>query len=113
MARFLNANVWVDGVLYRVGDVPPPDVAERIGDHAWVTVDEPTPAGVVPTGDAPQVGAGGDVAPPGPAVPVEPPRAGRGSSREAWAAHAGGLGVDVTEDMTRDDIIAAVDALTT
>lgn len=39
----------------------------------------------------------------------EPPRAGKGSSRQAWADYAAWLGIAVTDDMTRDDIIAAVD----
>lgn len=38
-----------------------------------------------------------------------PPKTGRGSGRAAWAAYAGSLGVDVTDDMTRVDIIAAVE----
>jgi hypothetical protein len=55
----------------------------------------------------------GSVAEPTPAptssIP-EPPRVGRGSSRDAWAAYAEGLGVPVADDASRDDIIAAVDA---
>jgi hypothetical protein len=39
-----------------------------------------------------------------------PPESGAGSGRESWAAYADELGVDVTDDMGRDDIIAAVDA---
>lgn len=39
----------------------------------------------------------------------EPPRAGKGSGRDAWAAYAAGLGVDVDDDATRDEIIEAVD----
>jgi hypothetical protein len=42
--------------------------------------------------------------------PGEPPRGGEGSGREAWAAHAATLGIELAEDATRDDIIAAVDA---
>jgi hypothetical protein len=38
-----------------------------------------------------------------------PPKAGRGSSRQAWADHASTVGVEVSEDMSRDDIIAAVE----
>lgn len=40
---------------------------------------------------------------------LEPPRSGRGSSRNAWAVYAAGVGVDVTDEMDRDAIIAAVD----
>jgi hypothetical protein len=39
-----------------------------------------------------------------------PPESGAGSGRESWAVYAVALGVDVTDDMGRDDIIAAVDA---
>lgn len=39
-----------------------------------------------------------------------PPRAGKGSGRDEWAAYAASLGVDVDDDAGRDDIIAAVEA---
>jgi hypothetical protein len=39
---------------------------------------------------------------------VEPPRAGKGSSRDAWALFAANHGVQVEDDDTRDDIIAAL-----
>ena len=39
-----------------------------------------------------------------------PPRGGPGSDRDAWAAYAASLGVDVPDGATRDDIITAVDA---
>lgn len=55
----------------------------------------------------------GSVAEPTPApassVP-EPPRVGRGSSRDMWAAYAESLGISVADDASRDDIVAAVDA---
>jgi hypothetical protein len=38
-----------------------------------------------------------------------PPMGGPGSGREAWVAYAAGVGVEVTEDMTRDDIVEAVE----
>jgi hypothetical protein len=41
---------------------------------------------------------------------VEPPRSGAGSGRDAWVSFAAQQGVDVGDDDTRDDIIAAVDA---
>lgn len=50
--------------------------------------------------DADGAGAGGG----------EPPRAGRGSGKEAWAEYATGLGVEFDPEASRDDIIAAVDA---
>ena len=42
--------------------------------------------------------------------PDEPPRVGRGSGRDAWAAHAAALNIDIDPDASRADIIAAVDA---
>jgi hypothetical protein len=50
--------------------------------------------------------------PEGSAGPAAPPLGGPGSGRDAWAAWAEHLGVEVTEDMTRDDIVAAIDAAT-
>lgn len=44
-----------------------------------------------------------------PAIANEPPRAGKGSGRNEWAAYAASLGIAVDPDATRDDIIAAVD----
>ena len=43
-------------------------------------------------------------------VPEEPPRGGPGSGRDAWVAYAGARGVEVTEDMSREDIMAAVES---
>lgn len=40
----------------------------------------------------------------------EPPRSGRGSGADAWAAYAGSLGISVDPDWSRDDIIERVDA---
>lgn len=40
----------------------------------------------------------------------QPPRGGEGSGRDAWAEYAAAQGVEVTDDMNRDDIIEAVDA---
>jgi hypothetical protein len=43
-------------------------------------------------------------------VDVEiPPRVGKGSSREAWAAYAEASGVEVPEDATRQDVIDALE----
>jgi len=40
--------------------------------------------------------------------PTAPPLGGPGSGRDAWVAWADHLGVEVTEDMSRDDIVAAI-----
>lgn len=39
-----------------------------------------------------------------------PPRAGKGSGRDEWAAYAASLGLELPDDAGRDEIIAAVDA---
>lgn len=44
------------------------------------------------------------------ADPVEPPRSGPGSSKDAWVEYARSRGVEVADDATREDIFAAVDA---
>ena len=41
--------------------------------------------------------------------PVEPPRAGKGATKAAWAAYAATLGIESAPDATREDFIAAVD----
>lgn len=38
-----------------------------------------------------------------------PPKSGAGSGRDAWVEYAESQGVDVTDDMTRDEIIEAVE----
>jgi hypothetical protein len=38
----------------------------------------------------------------------EPPRAGKGSGRDAWAAYASRRGVEVPDDASRDDIVNAL-----
>jgi hypothetical protein len=41
-----------------------------------------------------------------------PPKAGTGSGRDAWVAYAEGLGIEVTDEMGRDEIVELVDAHT-
>ena len=89
------------------GDEPEDDGAD--GEASVTDGDEPDAASVsdgdvTATEDATTVG--------GDEPDVEaPPRSGAGSGVGAWAKHARALGVPVTDDMSRDDIIAAVDAL--
>jgi hypothetical protein len=40
--------------------------------------------------------------------PDEPPRSGKGSSKEAWAEFAQSRGVHVEDEDSRDDVIAAL-----
>lgn len=42
------------------------------------------------------------------AAASEPPRSGKGSGRDAWAAYAASHGVEVGDDVSRDDIMAAL-----
>lgn len=42
-------------------------------------------------------------------APEPPPQGGPGSGKEAWAAYADALGVEVDDDASRDDIIDAVE----
>lgn len=81
-------NAWWGPAYGNAGQVPD-EVAALIGDHAW---DSPAP-----------------VAEEAPPADEEPSRAGRKSSRDAWAAHADKIGVTYPDGASRDDIIAAVD----
>jgi len=66
----------------------------------------------VPKWAADQLGAhcfGGVADDEGDSADGEPPKAGPGSGKAAWAAYAESVGVDVEEDATREDIIAAVE----
>lgn len=46
----------------------------------------------------------------GAAAPSPPPTIGRGSGRDAWAEYALALGLEITDDAKRAEIIAAVEA---
>jgi hypothetical protein len=85
-------SIWGDGVRYDPGMDVPDAVASK-----WTNPD------IVWDGDAP-------VSADEPDSGGEPPRSGKGSSTEAWQKYAASLGVEVPEDASRDDIVAAVDA---
>jgi hypothetical protein len=53
---------------------------------------------------------GGEPASPSPVGLEEPPRAGAGSGRDAWAEYAKALQLEVPVAAGRDDIIDLVDA---
>lgn len=55
--------------------------------------------------------AGSSAGPSGAPTDEPPPKAGPGSGRTAWAAYASSAGVAVEDDMTRDDIIDAVEGV--
>lgn len=90
--KAVNANVLVFDAttgrptLIEKGQVPPAAVRDQLGDHLFVETNEQ------------EAGSG------------VPPRAGKGSGKEAWAAYAEANGVEVDADASRDDIIAACEA---
>lgn len=96
MGRRLSSTVHVfdpeqgDYVVYGPNDDVPANHAKLIGDHAWAS-----------DSDADDAGSGGSDS--------APPRAGRGSGRDAWAAFADGK-VDVDDDDSRDDIVGKLEA---
>lgn len=107
MARRLNTYVHVDGTAYGPDDDVPAEVAERIGDHAWADDSdqgdggEPAEVGFTdPTARQSPAGAGDSDA---------PPRSGRGSGVDAWRAYAARTDLDVADDASREDIIAAAE----
>lgn len=74
-------------------EVPEWAAALIVNPKAWA--DEPAPV-AEPTGPA----TGGT---------AEPPKSGRGSSREAWAVYAQARGLEVPDDASREEIVAAVE----
>ena len=92
----LRATVWLRDAEGRPAAFGPDDdvpdwAASQIGPHAWEPEPEPEPE----REPEPE--------------PEPPPRSGKGSGRDEWAAFAAGK-VDVGDDMSRDDIIAALEA---
>lgn len=86
-AQITNPKVWADGDA--------PAAATVIPDPASSTAATPPAVQDVP----------GDVA--------APPRNGPGSSRDAWAAYATSIGIDVKPGTTKADIIAEVESART
>lgn len=76
---------------------------------AWARkqITNPKAWGVVEPADSSQAEVS---APAGVGVIEAPPRSGRGSGVEAWRAFAERKGVDVDQDATREDVIAACEA---
>ncbi|WP_032917994.1 hypothetical protein [Streptomyces rimosus] len=74
--------------------------------RAWLQPGDPVPDWA--RLDARNLASGSQPADETPAAAAPPPaRSGKGSGAEAWRAYAERHGVDVTADMSRDDIIAA------
>lgn len=81
-------------------DLPPADTVPQGGDQAQPeTPDAGDQPSAEPKPDDQQDAAGDP-----------PPLGGAGSGRDAWAAYAEAQGVEVTEEMSRDDIVEAVRA---
>lgn len=102
-----------DGVSHHFGpgDVVPQWAVERIT-FPGVWADGPDPAGAS-AADGEEVGDGtpaDGAASGGDEVVERPPAKGPGSGLGAWRAYARAIDVPVSDDMSRDDIIAAVDA---
>lgn len=86
---------------FTAGSTVPSWAAERITNpDAWASDGPDVGAVPAPTPDS-------DTDPEG--VPDRPPLAGKGSSRASWAAYARSLGIQIDDDMGRDDIVDAVD----
>lgn len=108
MARRLRSYVHVDGTAYGPDSKVPPEVAERIGEHAWEDSD-----GEAPGEDGPETvgftdpGAAGSPTPTG--AGEAPPRSGRGSGIDAWRKYVEDNGVDMPTDATREELIAAAE----
>lgn len=91
----LISNVFVEnewyGPAYGNTDRVPSDIAAKIPNpKAWEN-------GALPDGPI--------------FTDVEPPRAGRKSGEAAWRAYAERLGIELPDDVNRDEIITLVDAL--
>jgi hypothetical protein len=108
----LRTTVHIDGQAYGPGEVPD-EVAARISNPNVWDGEAPAVAGSqVPEQPMSPVLTGRQVAAATTADSADgpPPRGGAGSGRDAWSAYAAASGVEVDEDATRDDIVAALDA---
>lgn len=101
MSRTVAVHVHIAGRRFAPGDVMPDELAAKVKNQAvWAATEAPLneggelPSGVVPVHNGPG---------------AEPPRSGKGSGRDAWAAYAEARGVSVPDEASRDDIIFALD----
>jgi hypothetical protein len=97
MAAHLVSNVHVydergEVHVFGVDDDVPEWAARKMGAHCFEDGEHPFPESSADEGDTP------------------PPKAGAGSSAEAWSKFAASKGVDVPADAKRDDVIAALEA---
>lgn len=131
MVRKLEVSVWVDEVRYGPDKPVPDDVAKKITNpDVWADDDtdtnaddqadtnrEPTAPGTPPKPESPQVttdpssGDGGGQADADGDGDGTTARPAGNASREAWATYASKREIDVTGQMGRDEIKAAVEQL--
>lgn len=101
----ITVHVHVDGEthVFEAGSCPPDWACEQISNpDVWTDVED---SGSGAENGSEPVGTPDDGGADGP-----PPRHGAGSGRDAWDAYAAANGVTVDEDMSRADIIDAVEA---
>lgn len=100
MARlrsFVHVPVGMDWVVYGPDDEVPAEHAALITNpKAWADGKAPSAEDSSKASESSNDGSS------------EPPRAGKGSSRDAWAQFAADRGVHVEDEDSRDDIIAAL-----
>lgn len=77
------------------------DPVEIVNDHTGIT-------STVPAARVGPLRAGGWRPVDAVEADAAPPKTGAGSGRAAWVAYAETLGVEVADDMSRDDIIDAI-----
>lgn len=100
--RKLNTYVHVEGVRYGPDDMVPDEVAAKITNpDVWAEREDPAPAA---RQEAPPVVS---------QAATDPDRPAGNATREAWATYATGRQIEVTGQMGRDEIKAAVDKLDT
>lgn len=111
MAPRLTANVVVrnpDGIAtcLEAGTELPAWAVGRVGKHVLDSGQQEPAAGAKPA--EPSL----NPPPPQPSGPVgtPPPKSGKGSTDAAWTKYASDNGVAVTEEMSRNEVIAACEA---
>ena len=106
--------IYVDGVrAFNAGQsVPASTVAARGWDTSGevVRAGEPIPEPAGPVVVTPPQGEPIVITPDPVLSPQVPPKSGKGSSADEWRMYATHRHVDVAEDASRDDIIAAIEA---
>ncbi|MDM4761888.1 hypothetical protein QT381_02575 [Galbitalea sp. SE-J8] len=86
--------------------------AKQFIEHGWAREPKAETATAPPTGLTTASLDGPPAPPVAPPAAVEPPRAGPGSSADAWRDYAAAIGVTVAADAKAKDVQAAVDAFT-